>query len=67
MFEKILGPQGVITDEASLTQHNTNWRNQLIGSSKLILKPASTEEVSQTLAYCNQRKLAVVPQAGNTS
>lgn len=32
----------------------------------MVLKPESTKEVSQILAYCNQRKLAVCPQGGNT-
>ncbi|CBI17437.3 unnamed protein product, partial [Vitis vinifera] len=36
------------------------------GSSKLLLQPRSTEEVSQILKYCNSRCLAVVPQGGNT-
>lgn len=36
------------------------------GSSKLALKPSSTDEVSQLLAYCSLRRLAVVPQSGNT-
>ncbi|KAG9132286.1 hypothetical protein Leryth_012957 [Lithospermum erythrorhizon] len=36
------------------------------GSSKLMLHPRSTEEVSQILKYCNSRSLAVVPQGGNT-
>ena len=32
-----------------------------------MVKPRTTEEVSEILKYCNQRKLAVVPQGGNTS
>jgi D-2-hydroxyglutarate dehydrogenase len=36
------------------------------GSSKLALRPGTTDEVSQLLAYCSLRRLAVVPQAGNT-
>ena len=31
-----------------------------------MLKPQSTEEVSALLTYCNERKLAVVPQGGRT-
>jgi len=31
-----------------------------------VLKPKSTEEVSQILSHCNQRRIAVVPQGGNT-
>jgi D-2-hydroxyglutarate dehydrogenase len=36
------------------------------GKSTLALKPSSTEEVSQILAYCSLRRLALVPQGGNT-
>lgn len=32
----------------------------------MVLKPKSTEEVSEILKYCNERKLAVCPQGGNT-
>ena len=31
-----------------------------------MLTPTSTEQVSMILDYCNERKLAVVPQGGNT-
>jgi hypothetical protein len=36
------------------------------GRSSLALKPTSTDEVSQILAYCSLRRLALVPQGGNT-
>lgn len=38
----------------------------LAGNSKLVLKPGSTEEVAAILKHCNERRLAVVPQGGNT-
>ncbi len=31
-----------------------------------MLMPHTTEQVSQIIAYCNQRSLAVVPQGGKT-
>jgi FAD/FMN-containing dehydrogenase len=31
-----------------------------------MLLPQNTEHVSKILKYCNERKLAVVPQGGNT-
>lgn len=31
-----------------------------------MLRPKTTEEVSEILKYCNQEKLALVPQGGNT-
>ena len=31
-----------------------------------MLRPKTTAEVSEILRYCNDRRLAVVPQGGNT-
>lgn len=36
------------------------------GSSRIALRPRTTQAVSQVLAYCDRRRLAVVPQGGNT-
>ncbi|KAM7516188.1 hypothetical protein LguiA_005771 [Lonicera macranthoides] len=65
-FEKILGEKNVIQEEEKLDTVNTDWMRKYKGSSKLMLQPRSTEEVSQILKYCNSRCLAVVPQGGNT-
>jgi FAD/FMN-containing dehydrogenase len=43
-----------------------DWTKKYKGQSKLVVRPKSTEEVSAVLKYCNDRKLAVVPQGGNT-
>lgn len=43
-----------------------DWMGKYVGKSKLALKPSTTEQVSQVLAYCSLRRLAVVPQGGNT-
>ncbi|KAM7516190.1 hypothetical protein LguiA_005773 [Lonicera macranthoides] len=65
-FKKILGEKNVIQEEEKLDTANTDWMRKYKGSSKLMLQPRSTEEVSQILKYCNSRCLAVVPQGGNT-
>ncbi|GLT39189.1 hypothetical protein SLA2020_133950 [Shorea laevis] len=65
-FKGILGEKNVIQDEDTLEFANTDWMRKYKGSSKLLLQPRSTEEVSQILKYCNSRHLAVVPQGGNT-
>jgi len=36
------------------------------GESRLVLRPKTTAEVSEILRYCSDRRLAVVPQGGNT-
>ncbi|KAK5637751.1 hypothetical protein RI129_000066 [Pyrocoelia pectoralis] len=37
-----------------------------IGYSQCVLKPQTTEEVSKILSFCNQHRIAVCPQGGNT-
>ncbi|KAG6394579.1 hypothetical protein SASPL_145168 [Salvia splendens] len=66
-FNKVLGGRGVVQDEEKLDDANTDWMRKYKGSSKLMLQPRTTQEVSQILDYCNSRCLAVVPQGGNTS
>lgn len=66
MFEGILGENGVVKDEQALAQHNSDWTHKYSGHSKLMLRPKTTQEVSEALKYCNERRLAVVPQGGNT-
>lgn len=65
-FEKISGEKKVIQDDEELQTANTDWMNKYKGSSKLMLQPENTTELSQILKYCNSRCLAVVPQGGNT-
>nr|XP_061824086.1 D-2-hydroxyglutarate dehydrogenase, mitochondrial-like isoform X1 [Nerophis lumbriciformis]XP_061824087.1 D-2-hydroxyglutarate dehydrogenase, mitochondrial-like isoform X1 [Nerophis lumbriciformis]XP_061824089.1 D-2-hydroxyglutarate dehydrogenase, mitochondrial-like isoform X1 [Nerophis lumbriciformis]XP_061824090.1 D-2-hydroxyglutarate dehydrogenase, mitochondrial-like isoform X1 [Nerophis lumbriciformis] len=64
-FRKIL-PGRTITDPDLLESCNVDWLKSVKGSSELLLRPQSTEEVSQILSYCNRRNLAVNTQGGNT-
>lgn len=49
-----------------LVGFNNDWMGKYYGSSPIVLKPKTTEEVSKIMAYCVQEKIAVVPQGGNT-
>jgi hypothetical protein len=49
-----------------LQPHNSDWMGRFHGSSSTVLKPKTTEQVSRILQWCNHRKIAVVPQGGNT-
>ncbi|XP_054839162.1 D-2-hydroxyglutarate dehydrogenase, mitochondrial [Eublepharis macularius] len=64
-FEHLM-PGRVITDVDELKPFNVDWLKTVRGSSKVLLKPRTTEEVSEVLRYCNKRNLAVNPQGGNT-
>ena len=66
IFKDILGSKGVVTDKETLSSYNTDWTAAFVGSSKLVLRPAMTEQASAALAHLNSRRIAVVPQGGNT-
>eukprot|EP00871_Galdieria_phlegrea_P006011 jgi/Galph1/898/GphlegSOOS_G5687.1 len=66
-FKSILpGGMQVIDDADTLHSYNTDWLGKFKGNSKIVLKPNSTEDISKILRYCHDRKLALVPQGGNT-
>lgn len=58
---------GVTKDAADdIEGFNSDWMRKYRGHSKLVLKPKTKEEVGKILKYCNDNKLAVVPQGGNS-
>ncbi|KAI8834323.1 hypothetical protein BC829DRAFT_426345 [Chytridium lagenaria] len=68
-FRSILsnaGPTAVLTNPDEVLSYNEDWMRKYRGQSTLVLRPKTSQEVSEILAYCNARRLAVVPQGGNT-
>ncbi|XP_018569933.1 D-2-hydroxyglutarate dehydrogenase, mitochondrial [Anoplophora glabripennis] len=65
-FRKLLGEHRAVMGVSNLEKYNEDWINNLKGSSAIVLKPKSTEEVSHILSFCNDNNLAVCPQGGNT-
>jgi D-lactate dehydrogenase (cytochrome) len=63
-FRTFLGENGVLTED--LRFYNVDWLGKYNGHSKIVLRPKTTEQVSQIMKHCHKRKLAVVPQGGNT-
>ena len=55
-----------MTDASDLAPRNRDWMNKYHGHSEVALFPSTTEQVSRILQHCNSRRLAVVPQGGNT-
>ncbi|VDO83313.1 unnamed protein product [Haemonchus placei] len=64
VFESICGSSNVKTSD--IDNYKTDWTKAFRGDPPCVLLPSSTEEVSAVLAHCAQRRIAVVPQAGNT-
>ncbi|HEX2585536.1 MAG TPA: FAD-binding oxidoreductase [Steroidobacteraceae bacterium] len=62
----IVGPQGFYEAAADIEPYLTDHRKLFRGTTPLVLRPASTDEVSRILKLCNEHKVGVVPVGGNT-
>lgn len=65
-FVAIVGRAHALTDPDQQLPYLREWRDKYEGRSALVLRPASTDEVSRILRLAHELNLAVVPQAGNT-
>ncbi|GIY83559.1 d-2-hydroxyglutarate dehydrogenase, mitochondrial [Caerostris extrusa] len=65
-FSSLLGSSRIIQNVEELEAYNIDWLKSHKGSSSIVLRPKTTDEVSEILKYCNKQKLAVCPQGGNT-
>ncbi|MFC3050838.1 FAD-binding oxidoreductase [Kordiimonas pumila] len=62
----MLGPKGATTDPTDIAPHIKEWRGKYFGQTSLMVMPDSTVEAAQVVRYCNEHKIALVPQGGNT-
>ncbi|VVC45617.1 Hypothetical protein CINCED_3A015335 [Cinara cedri] len=65
-FRSLLGEPNVVTGAQNVGPYNVDYLKHVPGNTELVLKPRTTEDVSEILKYCSGRRLAVCPQAGNT-
>ncbi len=62
----VVGPKGVIIEAADMAPYLIDQRKDYLGRAPMVVRPASTEEVSKILVICNETGTKVVPQGGNT-
>jgi FAD/FMN-containing dehydrogenase len=65
-LKQAVGPKGFTEDPGEIAPHLEEWRSKYKGRATLMLRPATTAEVSAILVICNESGTPVVPQAGNT-
>lgn len=65
-LRRIVGPKGWTTDEADMAGHVVDWRGNFRGRAKILLKPASTDEVRRIVRCAAEFRMPLVPQGGNT-
>ncbi|UXM96247.1 FAD-binding oxidoreductase [Bartonella sp. HY329] len=65
-FVAIVGINNAITDPDILSSYLIEQRGLYHGKTPLVLRPQSTQEVSEIMQLANETKTAIVPQGGNT-
>ena len=62
----LVGQKNYEEEKSRMVSYLIDWGNKYQGISPLILKPINTQMVSEILAFCNEFKIGIVPQGGNT-
>ncbi|KPI87896.1 actin interacting protein-like protein [Leptomonas seymouri] len=56
----------MLTEAQATAPYNIDWMGQVQGCTPAVLLPTCTKQVSEILRYCQNERLAIVPQSGNT-
>jgi FAD/FMN-containing dehydrogenase len=62
----VVGPAGIITDDADMAPYLAEWRGRFKGKSPAVVRPANTQEVADVVRICAAAQIPIVPQGGNT-
>jgi FAD/FMN-containing dehydrogenase len=65
-LREIVGLQHVLESSDDMQPYLVDWRKRYQGTALAVLRPSSTEEVSAIVKLCAARRVAIVPQGGNT-
>jgi len=65
-IRSVVGPKGVVEGQGDRERYFIEPRGLWHGNSDLIVRPATTEEVSKVVALCHDHSLPIVPLGGNT-
>lgn len=64
---RVVGTRHVVAaGDPAQDKYLREWRDRYVGASPLIVRPKTTAEVASILALCNDARVGVVPQSGNT-
>jgi FAD/FMN-containing dehydrogenase len=66
-LQSLLDADGLITDTARIAPMLRDHRALYRGHALAVVAPADTAAVARVLAFCNEHRIGVVPQGGNTS
>ena len=65
-LQTICGINNVFADKESLHQYGHDETEELLYFPEVVVKPSTTEQISQVLQYCNEYKIPVTPRGAGT-
>jgi len=65
-LREAVGAPYLRTDPDIVAAHVIDWTTRFRGSTPAVVAPATVDEVAGVLRACNEQRVAVVPQGGNT-
>lgn len=65
-LRSVVGDANVRTDPAVVEAHVVDWTGRFRGATPAVVAPANVDEVAAVLRVCDEQRVAVVAQGGNT-
>ena len=65
-FKSLLGEEFVLTDAESLEKHGHDETEHLLFLPQVVVRPRTTEEISQIMRICNEHLIPVTPRGAGT-
>ena len=62
----VVGARHVLTDPDTTDGYAVDWTGRFHGATPAVLRPGSHDEVVAIVRICNEARVAIVPQGGNT-
>ena len=62
----LIGPANVLAAPDDIAPYAVDWRGSYRGTPDAVLRPGTTQEVSEVVRYCANSGLAIVPAGGRT-
>jgi FAD/FMN-containing dehydrogenase len=65
-LSELIGADAVLTAPADLAPYLVDHRRLYQGTAAAVVLPRNTDEVARVVGFCNDARIGVVPQGGNT-
>jgi FAD/FMN-containing dehydrogenase len=62
----LVGESHVLTDPDTRAPFEEDWTRRFRGTASAVVRPGTPAEVAQVVRWCATRRIAIVPQGGNT-